>query len=47
MGIGDCNGEPFKIDDVLGILQQVSSKDSLNSGDQTGKFGTGLRRTAA
>ena len=36
------NGEPFKIDDVLGILQQVSSKDSLNSGDQTGKFGTGF-----
>ena len=36
------NGKPFTIDNVLGILQQVSSKDSLNSDDQTGKFGTGF-----
>ena len=36
------NGSYFSIDDVLGILQQVSSKDSKNLEDQTGKFGTGF-----
>ena len=36
------NGSFFSIDDVLGILQQVSSKDSKNLEDQTGKFGTGF-----
>jgi len=36
------NGSYFKIDDILGILQQVSSKDSKNSEEQTGKFGTGF-----
>ena len=35
------NGSFFTIDNVLGILQQVSSKDSINS-TQTGKFGTGF-----
>jgi hypothetical protein len=36
------NGSYFTIDNILGILQQVSSKDSQNRGDQTGKFGTGF-----
>ena len=36
------NGAFFTIDDILGILQQVSSKDSNNEGEQTGKFGTGF-----
>ena len=36
------NGSYFSIDNVLGILQQVSSKDSNNLEDQTGKFGTGF-----
>ena len=36
------NASYFTIDNVLGILQQVSSKDSKNTDDQTGKFGTGF-----
>lgn len=36
------NGSFFTIDNILGILQQVSSKDSKNEGEQTGKFGTGF-----
>ena len=36
------NGSYFSIDNILGILQQVSSKDSKNLEDQTGKFGTGF-----
>ena len=36
------NGSYFNIDNILGILQQVSSKDSKNLNDQTGKFGTGF-----
>ena len=36
------NGSYFTIDNILGILQQVSSKDSKNLHDQTGKFGTGF-----
>ena len=36
------NGSYFTIDNILGILQQISSKDSKNSDDQTGKFGTGF-----
>ena len=35
------NGSFFTINDVLGILQQVSSKNSKNL-HQTGKFGTGF-----
>ena len=35
------NGSYFLIDNVLGLLQQVSSKDSKNN-DKTGKFGTGF-----
>ena len=34
------NGTPFSIENILGI--QVSSKDSKNLGEQTGKFGTGF-----
>ena len=36
------NGSYFTIDNILGILQQISSKDSKNLEDQTGKFGTGF-----
>lgn len=36
------NGSYFSVDNVLGILQQVSSKDSKNENGQTGKFGTGF-----
>ena len=36
------NGSYFTIDNILGILQQISSKDSKNNEDQTGKFGTGF-----
>ena len=36
------NGSYFTIDNILGILQQISSKDSKNNDDQTGKFGTGF-----
>ena len=36
------NGSHFNIENILGILQQVSSKDSRNLEDQTGKFGTGF-----
>jgi hypothetical protein len=36
------NGTYFRIKDILGLLQQVSSKDSRNNEGQTGKFGTGF-----
>ena len=36
------NGSYFTIENVLGILQQVSTKDSKNLKGQTGKFGTGF-----
>lgn len=37
------NGNPFVIDNITGLVRQVSSKDSLNSDEeQTGKFGTGF-----
>lgn len=36
------NGKYFTINNVLGLLQQVSSKNSLNLEGQTGKFGTGF-----
>lgn len=41
------NGDYFKSKDITGLIQQVSSKDSLNEGDekQTGKFGTGFITT--
>lgn len=37
------NGDPFVINNITGLIRQVSSKDSLNSDeDTTGKFGTGF-----
>ena len=36
------NGKYFTINHILGLLQQVSSKDSQNLEGQTGKFGTGF-----
>ena len=39
------NGKYFRLKDILGILQQVSSKDSQNLEGQTGKFGTGFIST--
>ena len=36
------NGKYFRIEDILGLLQQVSSKSSQNLDGQTGKFGTGF-----
>ena len=40
------NGKYFKIDNILCLLQQVSSKNSLNLEGQTGKFGTGFIGTS-
>lgn len=40
------NGNPFKMTNLTGLIQQVSSKDSSNSDvDVTGKFGTGFIST--
>jgi len=40
------NGDPFSIDDLIGLIQQVSSKPSTGSDeDVTGKFGTGFIST--
>ena len=36
------NGQFFEIGNILGLLQQVSSKNSQNLEGQTGKFGTGF-----
>ena len=36
------NGKYFTVNNILGLLQQVSSKNSQNLEGQTGKFGTGL-----
>ena len=36
------NGKYFTINNILGLLQQVSSKNSSNLEGQTGKFGTGF-----
>lgn len=36
------NGNAFTMNNVTGLVQQVSSKDSQNSEGQTGKFGTGF-----
>ena len=36
------NGKYFSINNILALLQQVSSKNSLNLEGQTGKFGTGF-----
>ena len=40
------NGDPFKISNITGLIQQVSSKDSGNADEEvTGKFGTGFIAT--
>ena len=36
------NGKYFRTNDILSLLQQVSSKNSQNLEGQTGKFGTGF-----
>ena len=37
------NGNPFVINNITGLIRQVSSKNSLNSDEETtGKFGTGF-----
>ena len=36
------NGDKFSINNITGLVQQVSSKDSQNQEGQTGKFGTGF-----
>lgn len=37
------NGDPFVINNITGLIRQVSSKDSLNSDEEiSGKFGTGF-----
>lgn len=36
------NGNPFTMENITGLVQQVSSKDSQNQEGQTGKFGTGF-----
>ncbi|WP_343330524.1 sacsin N-terminal ATP-binding-like domain-containing protein [Polaribacter staleyi] len=40
------NGNPFRVSNITGLIQQVSSKDSGNSDESvTGKFGTGFIAT--
>lgn len=40
------NGNPFRIDNLTGLIQQVSSKPSDSSNEETtGKFGTGFIST--
>lgn len=40
------NGDPFRIDNLTGLIQQVSSKPSDSSDEETtGKFGTGFIST--
>lgn len=39
------NADPFDIDSITGLIQQVSSKDSSPNSDTTGKFGTGFITT--
>ncbi len=40
------NGDPFKMTNITGLIQQVSSKDSDNADESvTGKFGTGFIAT--
>ena len=37
------NGNPFAINNITGLIRQVSSKNSLNENEETtGKFGTGF-----
>ncbi len=40
------NGDSFSLKNVMGLIQQVSSKDSVNTDEEvTGKFGTGFIST--
>lgn len=40
------NGNPFSLKNIMGLIQQVSSKDSKNINEEvTGKFGTGFIST--
>ena len=40
------NGDPFRLQDLFSLVQQVSSKDSSNKDEKvTGKFGTGFIAT--
>lgn len=40
------NGNPFSLKNIMGLIQQVSSKDSTNKDEEvTGKFGTGFIST--
>jgi len=40
------NGDPFTLKNIFSLIQQVSSKDSVNSDEEvTGKFGTGFIST--
>lgn len=39
------NGDHFSVNNLSGLIQQVSSKDSKNQEEQTGKFGTGFITT--
>lgn len=40
------NGNPFTLKNIMGLIQQVSSKDSTNRNEEvTGKFGTGFIST--
>ena len=40
------NGDPFSLKNIMGLIQQVSSKDSRNTNEEvTGKFGTGFIST--
>ena len=40
------NGDPFTLSNIFSLIQQVSSKDSVNTDEEvTGKFGTGFIAT--
>ena len=40
------NGDPFSLNNIFSLIQQVSSKDSTNTDEEvTGKFGTGFIST--
>ncbi len=40
------NGNPFSLENIMGLIQQVSSKNSTNNDNEvTGKFGTGFIST--
>ena len=39
------NGNPFTVENIVGIIQQVSTKSSNDDTETTGKFGTGFITT--